>query len=85
VKIACVISPSLNVNLTLFVIICTNNLGIIDLQCCNYGHFLKDSPSKFYSFLTIIHYINVRMQNIPKVDESKVSLDDNICKAIHEK
>ena len=69
------VSPRLNVNLTLFVIPCKFFMGIIDLQCCNYSHLLIDFPSKFQSSMTIFNYTSVRMQNIiPKVDELKVSL-----------
>lgn len=34
--------------------------------------------------MSIFHYIIVWMQNIPKVDELKVSWVDNICQPIHE-
>ena len=79
-------SPTLNVNLTLFVIPCKKQLGIIDLQCCNYCHLLSDFSSKFQSSMTIIFHCKiVRMQNIPNfvsiignLDELKVSWDDSI-------
>ena len=36
--------------------------------------------------MTILHYINVKMQNIkPKVDELQVSWNDISCKLIHKK
>ena len=35
---------------------------------------IKFFSSNFNSSLTIIHYIIVRMQNIPKVDELKASI-----------
>jgi hypothetical protein len=35
--------------------------------------------------MTVIHYINVRMQNIPKVDELKVNWEDNIFQPFHTK
>ena len=54
-------------------------LDIIDLQCCKYCHLLSVFMSKFQSSMTKIHYINVRIQNIPKVDEQKVNWDDDIC------
>jgi hypothetical protein len=37
-----VVSPTLNVNLTVFVIPCKLFFGIIDLQYCNYCHILRD-------------------------------------------
>ena len=35
--------------------------------------------SKFQSYVTKIYYINVRVQNIQKVDESLVNQDENLC------
>ena len=35
--------------------------------------------------MTMIHLKNVKMHNIPKVDELKVSWYDNICELIHKK
>ena len=72
-------------NLTLFVIPCKKDLGILGLQCCKNCHVLSDFSFKFPSSMTIFHNVNVRMQNIPKVDELKISWDDNICKLIQRK
>ena len=58
-------------------------LDIIDLQCCNYCHLLRDSSSNFQSIMIIVHYIILKVHDMPKVDELKVILDDNICKLIH--
>ena len=62
-----VVTPTLNVNLTLFVIPCRAFGGIIDLQYCSYCHLLSDfSSGKFQSSMTKFHHnIFVRMQNIP--------------------
>ena len=65
-------------------------LDIVDLHCCNCCHLLSDLPSKFQSLMTILHYINVKRLNIPKVvifyiwhvKEVKVSWDANIGKVI---
>ena len=35
--------------------------------------------------MTIFHYINVKMQNTPKVDDLNISWDDNTCKPIYKK
>jgi hypothetical protein len=35
--------------------------------------------------MTMFPYKNAKMQNIPKVDDLKVSWDDNACKLIHKK
>ena len=49
------VSPTLNVNPTLFVIPC--NFGrFIDLQCCDYCHLPSDFSSKFQSSMTIFHH-----------------------------
>ena len=40
-------SPTLNVNPTLFVIPCTNNWMIINLHYCNYSHLPSNFSSKF--------------------------------------
>ena len=63
------------------------NLGIIDLQCYNYFHYCLwcDLSSKFQLFATTFRDMNVRMQNVSKVDELKVSWVDSICKHIHKK
>ena len=58
-------SPSLNVNLTLFVIPFFK-IGIINLQCRIDCHFLSEFSIKFQSPMTILHCINVTMQNTPK-------------------
>ena len=79
-------SPTHNVNLTLFVIPCfKKNMTIIHLQYCNYCHLLSDFTCKFQSFMTIFNYINVRMQTTPEVDELKISWDDDICELIQKK
>ena len=52
---------------------CKKDLGIIDLYCSNYCHLLSELSLKFQSSMTIIHYMYVRMQNIPKVGELKVN------------
>lgn len=57
----------------------------IDLQCRNYFHLLIDFTSKCQSLLTIFIHIHVRMQNTPKVDELKISWDDDICVLIQKK
>jgi hypothetical protein len=53
---ACNIYLTLNVYLTFFAIhFIKNNLGIIDLQCCNHYHLLSllsDFSSKFQSSMT---------------------------------
>ena len=53
-----IVLPTLNANPTLFVIPCKYFFlgGIIDVQCCNYGHSLSESSSKFQSSMTIFHY-----------------------------
>ena len=60
-------------------------MGIKDLQCCNSYFFLSDFSFKFQSFMTLFHYKNARMENIPKMNELKISWNDNICSLIHEK
>ena len=62
-------------------------MGIIDLQCCNHCHLLIDIPSKFQSSMTIFHYIDVKMQNIPDfiLHSRNVSWDDNYWKLIIKK
>ena len=59
-------------------------LVIMYLRCHNYCHLLDDFPSKFQSFMTISLHINVRMQNVQKVDELEESQDDTICELTHE-
>jgi hypothetical protein len=46
-------------------------LDNIDLQHCNCCHLLSGFPSKKLLSMMVIHYKNVRMQNVPKVDELK--------------
>ena len=50
------LSPTLNVNLTLFVIPCKLFWGITDLQCCNYCHLPSNFSSKLQSSMTIFHH-----------------------------
>ena len=69
---------------TLFVIPYQKKIGRHRLQQCNCCHLLSGFPSKFQSSMIVIHYKNVRTQNIPKVDELKVHWVDDICKLIHE-
>ena len=67
-KLARVVSPTLNANFFLCVggvIPCTKRMGIMELQCCNYGHLLSDFSSKFQSSMQLSEYINDMMQNIP--------------------
>jgi hypothetical protein len=59
-------------------------LDNVDSQCCNHYHLLSDFPSKFQSSTTVIHYKNVRIHNIPKVDKLKVNWGEKIRKLIHE-
>ena len=40
---------------------------------------------QFQSTMTIFHYRDVRMQNIPDYASVKVSKDDGSCKLIHKK
>ena len=61
------------------------NLGIIDLRFRNSRHLLNNFPSRFQSFTTIFHYRNIRMQNVPKVDDLKGRWDVCICKLVHKK
>ena len=49
-----IVSPTLNVNLTLFITSCIF-WGIIDLQCCIYYHLPADISSKPQSSMTIFH------------------------------
>ena len=42
-----VVSPILNVNPTLFVILCKKIWGIIELQCCDYSHLPSDFHPSF--------------------------------------
>ena len=52
------VSPTLNVNLTLFVIPCKQIWALfIDLQCCKYCSFLSDFSSDFQS--SMIMFVNV--------------------------
>ena len=58
------------------------NLDSLDLQHYNYCHLLSVFSSTFQSFLTVIHFLNDRMLNIPKLDEHKLNWDEifaNIC------
>jgi hypothetical protein len=63
------VSPTLNVNLTLFVIPC-DFFGIIDLRYCNYCHLSSDCSSKFQSSMTWLHYKIVRRHNISNFNYS---------------
>ena len=74
---------TLNVNLTLFVIPCKKVLYNTYFQCCTYYHLLRVFPSKFQLSMTIIYYKNVRMWNIPKVDELTIPWDYNIYRPCH--
>jgi hypothetical protein len=67
------------------------NLGIIDLQCCNYCHLHNNFPSKFILSMTICQCKNVLdVENIKLCfnnwhsDELKVSWDDSYCKVTME-
>ena len=51
-----IVSPTLNVNPTLFVNSSKKHWGIIGLQCCNYYHLPSDFPSKFQSSMIIVHH-----------------------------
>ena len=51
-----IVSPTLNVNPTLFVIPCVFLGGNIDLQCCSYYHLSSDFSFKFKSSMTIFHH-----------------------------
>ena len=42
-----VVSPTLHVNLTLFVIRCKTNLGVMDIQWCKCCHLLSDFHANF--------------------------------------
>jgi hypothetical protein len=57
-----VVSPTLNVNPTLFVIPCKFCFGITNLYCCNYYHLPNDFSSKFQSSMTTFssHVANKR-------------------------
>ena len=79
-----VVSHTLHVNLTLFVVACKNVLGIINLQYCNYCHLLSGFSSKVRSFLIVIHYENVKMYILPNLDE-QLSWDDKKFKLFHKK
>jgi hypothetical protein len=50
------LSPTLNVNSTLFVIPCKLFWGMIDLHYCNYCHLLSGSSSKFQSSMITFHH-----------------------------
>ena len=64
------VSPTLNVNLKLFVILCKIKLLVIDFQCWKFCHLLSDFlESKFQSSMIIIHYKHVRIRNTPRVGE----------------
>ena len=52
-------SPTLNVNPTLFVIPCKCFRGIIVLHCCNDCHLPNDFSSKFQSSIIIFHHKSV--------------------------
>ena len=82
-----VVSLTLNVNLTLFVIHCQKKIKnehyrftMLQLLSLPEWFFIQ-----FQSSMTIFHDKNVRMQTIPKVDELRVSCDDNGCKLVHKK
>ena len=79
-------SPTLNVNPTLFVTPC-NFLGeFIDLQCCNYCHLPSDFLSKFQSSMTIFHYKLVTREGRVSTNGWNSSIThDNICKLIPKK
>ena len=51
-----IVSPILNVNLTLFVIPRNSLGGIVDLQCYNYYYLPNVFPSKVQPFMTIFHH-----------------------------
>ena len=57
------------------------NLGM--LQCCKYCHLLSDFSFEILIIHDNVHYIDVRMQNIPKVDELRINWDENIYKLIY--
>ena len=76
-------SPILYVNLTLFVIP-RKLFGNIDLQCCNYCHLLSDYHPNFMKVFDYIK-ITIAKYTILKVDELKVSWNDNTCTLIHKK
>ena len=51
-----IVTPTLNVNPTLFAIPCKFFGGIVELQCCNYYHLPIGFPSKSESSMTIVHH-----------------------------
>ena len=64
IVIAPIASPTLHVDPTQFVIVWKSTLSIIDLQCCNFCHsFSGFFLSNFWSYMTIFHHINLKMQN----------------------
>ena len=58
-------------------------MGIINVQFCNDCQSLSNLECKFQSLTTIFHQIIFRMQNIPIMNELKVSQNDNICKLLY--
>jgi hypothetical protein len=64
--------PTLNVNLTLSVIPCKTKLDIIDFYVVN-CHLLFDFSFKLQSSMTVVHYKDVRMQNISKMNELEIN------------
>jgi hypothetical protein len=66
-----VVSPTLNVDLTLVVIHCKFEGGILDLRCCNDHHLLHDVSSRFQSSMTILHH-----KNVCKIKSNFVSIID---------
>ena len=88
-KIMYLVSPTLNVNQELYAIsMFLEKLGIyklIMLQVIVTCYVVF--PSKFQSSMTNFHYENVTMQHTPslKVDEPKVSQDDNTRKLMSKK
>ena len=68
-----VVSPTLNVNLTVFE---KKNMGIMSSQCCKYCHFLSDFSSKFQSSITIFHHKFVWLQIMPNCIFNTRHLDE---------
>ena len=78
-----VVSPTLNVTLTLFFVPCKQIHNVA---------FYKWNSSKFQSSTTRFHDINVRIEVMPNIvsivghlDEPKILWNDNTCKLTHKK
>lgn len=84
-----VVSPTLNANLSLFVMSCEIILRqreFTTLQLLSFTKQWANGLSRCQSSTMLIHYQKkCRMQNLPKVDELRVNWDDIICKLTHKK